>query len=222
MNTLPILFPTTLKSRIHEYGNVYTFIFNKPQGFTFTSGSYVHIHLPEVQPPYRSVREMSIASSPQDSDINFSITTESKSHWQTKLLALQPGDTIEVFKIKSHLVTPYNGVVVMIAQGIGTTPFRSIIREHFEANSAITPILIHIGRGNHLFKDELSKLPFEQHRIVREELDITLNTIIINNKNAVYMIAGSPAFIETTQRILNEKNIFESNIQSDIFKGLPD
>ena len=221
MNPFPILYPMKIKSRTHEYGEVYTFIFEKPSDFTFSSGNYVHIHIPTVEPPHRSVREMSFASAPQDSDITFSITTESKSHWQIKLLALKPGDTIELFKIKGHLVTPQDGEVVMIAQGIGVTPFRSIIREHFETNSAITPTLIHVGRENYLFENEFSKLSFEQHRIVREELDMTLTTVIANNKNALYMIAGSLVFVEATQKILKEKGISENRIQTDTFKGLP-
>lgn len=222
MNPLPTLYAITLKDRIHEYGDIYTFVFEKPNGLTFSSGNYVHIHIQTVEPPYRSVREMSFASAPQDSEIIFSITTESKSHWQMKLLALKPGDSVELFKIKGHLVIPSEGKVVMIAQGVGVTPFRSIIREHVTSTSAITPILIHVGRENYLFKKEFSELPFEQHRIVREELAMTLDTIIANNKNALYMIAGSLVFIEMTQKILKEKNIYESNIQIDTFKGLPD
>jgi ferredoxin-NADP reductase len=222
MSSLLHLHTITLKARTHEYGDVYTFVFEKPEELTYSSGNYVHIHLPTVEPPYRSVREMSFASAPQDPEITFSITTESKSHWQMKLLALKPGDTLELFKIKGHLITPSAGVVVMIAQGLGVTPFRSIIREHFEANQAITPILIHVGRDTYLFEDEFSALPFEQHRIVREELDTTLDTVIINSKNALYMIAGSPVFIEMTQKILKEKDIPESTIQTDTFKGLPD
>lgn len=218
----PTLFPATLKTRTHQYGDVYTFIFEKPEELTYSSGNYVHIHIPTVEPPYRSVREMSFASAPQDPDIAFSITTESKSHWQLKLLELKPGDTIWLFKIKGHLATPGDGVVVMIAQGLGVTPFRSIIREHFETNSNVTPILIHVGRDNYLYADEFSKLPFEQHRIVREELNTTLDTTITNNRNALYMIAGSPAFIETTYKVLKEKDISEGNIQTDTFKGLPD
>ena len=216
------LFPAILKTRVHEYDDIYTFTFEKPLRFTFSSGNYVHIHIPTVEPPYRSVREMSFASAPHDPDITFSITTESKSHWQTKLLELKSGDTIELFKIKGHLVTPSDGKVVMIAQGVGVTPFRSIIREHVETNSGITSILIHVGRENYLYADEFSKLSFEQHRIVRDELEVTLDTVIVNNTNAFYMIAGSLAFVEAAQKNLQEKGIPASNIQIDTFKGLPD
>jgi ferredoxin-NADP reductase len=221
MDPLLIRYPTTLKNRIHEYGDIYTFVFEKPNSLTFASGNYAHVLIPTVQAPDRSVREISFASAPQDSDITFSITTESKSPWQIKLLELQPGDTIELFKIKGHLMTPSSGTLVMIAQGIGITPFRSIIREHVELGTAISPILIHVGREAYLFEEELLKLSFEQHRVAREKLAQLLDDVVTRNKKAIYMIAGSPQFVTTLQQNLQEKGIRESCIQIDTFKGLP-
>jgi ferredoxin-NADP reductase len=222
MDPLPTRYTTTLKNRIHEYDEVYTFIFEKPLDLTFNSGNYAHIHIPTVLAPEKSVREISFASAPSDEDLMFTMITSSHSPWQTKLLELKSGSQVELFKIKGHLVTPLDGTVVMIANGIGITPFRSIIREHFKENTSITPILVHIAQGNYLYEKELSELTFEQYRITRDEIIMTIDSILQNHRDTTFMLAGSPAFVESMKVMLVEKNILESNIQVDSFKGLTD
>ncbi len=225
MDTTPQIYTryiSKLKKRTHEYGDVYTFTFEKPEGLTFKSGNYAHVFLPTVEAPHRAVREISFASAPNDEEIVFTITTESKSPWQVRLLEVNNGDPIELFKIKGHLETPDSGTLVMIGNGIGVTPFRSIVREYFEMSTPVVPILIHIGKENYLYEQEFSKLNFEQHRITREEIGTTVDSVLSKNRNAAFMIAGSPAFVESMAHSLLEKSVWASNIQTDAFKGLPD
>ena len=220
MDQIPERYTAVLLNRIHEYEDVYTFIFEKPIDLTFEAGSYAHVLIPTVFAPERSVREISFASPPSDDTIAFSIITTSKSPWQIKLLELKNGDAVTLFKIKSHLTVPTQGILVMIANGIGITPFRSIIKEHYKKD--ISCILVHVGRNNYLYKNELTELPLTQYRIAREEIEATINLIIKQHIDAKYMIAGSPLFVENIASSLKENGISEENIQLDSFKGLID
>src|SRR5690606_12569638 len=107
----------------------------------------------------RRVREFSFASAPHEDRIQFGIDHRSGSDYQKALLALQPGDTVEMFKIKSHMTwPPTTGDVVMIAGGIGITPFRSMLRDQ-EANSLSFPAtLIHASSEEFLYEDELERV----------------------------------------------------------------
>ena len=215
-------YTTTLLNRTHEYGDVYTFTFEKPRELTFASGNYAHIFLPTVQAPDKSTRKLSFASAPNDKELVFSTITASHSPWKTKLLELKNGDTVEIFKIKGYLEIPKSGTLVMIANGVGITPFRSIIREHFKESTPITPIFVHFGKDHYLYENEFSQLDFEQYRITREQTEEILNPIIERYKNAMYVVSGSPLFVENMTKTLQEKGIPENQIQTDSFDGLID
>lgn len=209
-----------LREHRHEYGHIHTFVFERPDDFDFAMGNYVHIRILSVPLPHKAVRDISIASAPSDTEIVISTTVESNSPWKQELLKLVPGDRVEFFKVKSYLTAPDEGTLIMIAGGIGITPFRSVIRQHTLSKLSFTPILVHIARDNYLYEDELASLSLEQYRITREESEATLNKLREKNPNALYMVAGSPSFVDGIAETLKAKGISETMIQTDSFDGL--
>ncbi len=213
-------YPVMFHHQRHEYGDIHTFIFERPKELIFKTGNFVHIRIPTVLAPDKQTRKLSIASAPDDTEIVFSTTVKSNSQWKKRFLELQAGDYVEVYKIKGYLETPPAGTLVMIAGGIGITPFRSIIRNHFHNPTSLELILIHLGREHYLYTDELLPLQFEQHRITREQSDETLSLMSVDHADATYMIAGAPAFVDDITKLLKEKGILEEKIQTDSFDGL--
>ncbi len=209
----------TFLRKKHEYADVYSYFFESHEPVTFIAGMYAHVRLLSLPETTRRVRELSFASAPHDSEIQFGIDGHSGSDYQQTLKALVPGDTIEVFKIKSHMTWPSpSSHVVMIAGGIGITPFRSMLRDRVEKTLPITSTVLHVARESFLYKDELQELTSEYRTTGREGLKSEIDTIATAHPDAHYYVAGSPGFVETVANEIMGKGI--ATIETDAFKGL--
>lgn len=211
--------PLTFLERRHEYGDVFSYFFRMPESFSFTAGSYAHIRLLSLPEDTRRVREFSFASAPQEDRIQFGIDHRSGSDYQKALLALQPGDTVEMFKIKSHMTwPPVAEHTVMIAGGIGITPFRSMLKDREANNLPIPATLIHASSGEFLYGDELASLAVRYEKTDREGLQDSVHAVAIAHSHAHFYVAGSPAFVEKVTSLLAERGI--ARTETDAFKGL--
>lgn len=211
----------TFLRKQHEYAEVYSYYFTPYAPVTFTAGSYAHVRLPSLPETIRRVRELSIASSPQDSEILLTIDHISGSDYQKALQALNPGDVIEIFKIKSHMTWPSTAPhSVMIAGGIGITPFRSMLRDREQRNLPITTTLVHVSGDSYLYRDELSQLASDYRTTNRDGLMKELEAITNAHPDAHYYVAGSLGFVEAVTHELMNRGI--ATIETDAFKGLPE
>lgn len=211
-----------LKERRQEYGEVYTYIFDAPQPIPFVPGNYAHMRvfgLPEGQ---RAVREFSFASAPHESEFWFGVDSSSGSAFQAKLKSLQKGEEVGLFKIKGHMSWPPEDVsdVVMIAGGIGITPFRSMLRDAKHRQLPIAASVLHVHTGPILYETDMRDSSAAYQAIARVDFENTLLKIAQEHPDAHYYIAGSLGFVSTAGSMLRETSI--TKIQSDEFKGLPD
>lgn len=202
-----------------EFDGVATYVFRPKNLVPFISGQYVHLRLFNMPEEVRRVREYSLASAPHEELIEFGIDERSGSDYQQALQALRPGDTVELFKLKSHITWPAPvSDVVMIAGGVGVTPFRSMLRDAKHRGLPVTTTLIHVATGEHLYAKELGTLAYEYAPIGRPELAETLTRVVVAHPDAHYYTAGSTGFIEAVVLELGAKGM--SRIETDIFKGL--
>ncbi len=209
--------------RRHEYADVYTYIFRSKEKISYTAGEYGHVRLFGMPEGIKTVREFSFASAPHEGDIWFGVDARSGSPYQKRLLELQPGEEVGLFKIKGHMPWPIDSAysdVVMVAGGVGITPFRSQILENAHVESPPNITLIHVGKDEYLFRTELEPKVGEYCAIRRESLEETLKTHILKHLSAVFYVAGPMGFVETVNAILHAGGI--SAIKSDSFKGLED
>ncbi len=205
--------------RRREFDGVSTYVFRPKNPVPFVAGQYAHVRLFNMPEDVRRVREFSLASAPHEELIEFGIDERSGSDYQKALQALNPGDTIELFKLKSHLTWPAPvSDVVMIAGGVGVTPFRSMLRDAKYQGLAHTMTLVHVASGEHLYADEMRGLAGEYVAIGRPELKETLDRITSAHKDAHYYVAGSVGFIVALVAELDARGI--ARIETDIFKGL--
>lgn len=208
---------TLMESR-HEYDEVYTYVFKPANPVPFVAGQYAHVRLLDLPEGVKRVRELSFASSPEDADIWFGVDGKSKSDYQLALRALQPGDTLEIFKIKGHMTWPAPVAdVVMIANGVGVTPFRSMLRDEVQKSMPVSATLVHVARESFLYAEELRESAGTYLPITRDLLANSLDSVIATHPNAHYYIAGSDAFVQDVQQRLSERGI--GQIESDVFKG---
>jgi glycine betaine catabolism B len=212
----------TLINKIIEDENVITLHFKSDKKINYQSGYYTRLFIPSLLLQFhKPAREITIASAPFEDNIMFSINTKSNSLFQQKIKNIQIGDQVHMIRNSGHIALPSQASkIVMIAQGVGITPFRSMILDSFHSNYGHRITLIHVNNGKYLYQDELSKFDFEQHRIKRSEFIQTLQKTISINQESTFYIGGSTDFVQSVNKTLIENGINNSKIQLDKFKGL--
>ncbi len=210
----------TLRERQEEYADVSTFSFAAEEPIPFHAGQYGHLRVPNVPEGEKAVREFSFANAPGDPDLLFTVNTRSGSGYQHALMAMRPGDVATLFKIKGALSLPEEGETVMVAQGVGMAPFRSLIRSRAPSYPASAISLIHVGRGDFLYDRELSTLPYVRIKTTREDLPHALVEAARAHAAARFLVAGAPAFVDGVTESLLREGVPIGAIIADRFKGL--
>ncbi|MBI3573451.1 FAD-dependent oxidoreductase [Candidatus Kaiserbacteria bacterium] len=206
-----------LLERRHEYDDVDTYVFKSSKPIPYEAGQYGHVRLYGMPPDVRAVREFSFASAPHEDPIYFGVDSRSGSPYQQRLKSLQAGDEAGLFKIKRHMLwPPEKEDVVMIAGGVGITPFRSFLLDRAHKKLPIAVSVIHAGREFFLYKDEITKLS-DYMTADREGLSEAISTSIRGHGDAAYYVAGSPSFVEAVAKALKQAGV--TDVQSDAFKG---
>jgi len=220
MDTYPDQQMITLLQKIHEYGDVYSFIFKSEKPLEFTPGMYAHVRIPDGEEGQRT-REFSIASAPSEDNVQFTVHERKESPYKQKFGSLREGDSVEIFKIKGKFVLPEDTDtdIVLIAGGIGITPIRSMLIENNTGSGAYKPLLIHVAEKGYLFEKELAQIPNEQKRISRSELEKTLGEAVSGHTEAKFYVSGPPGFVLHVDEKLKGLGIEEENIMKDEFFG---
>lgn len=215
----------TFVEKRHEYGDVYSFVFRPGHNVDFVPGQFVHLVIHDL--PIEAgepVRYLSIASAPSDKNLQFTTHVRKESRHKQKLGSLKEGDKETIYKIKGEFVLPENRTtpVVLLAGGIGITPYRSMMREEAHRQSKRDLSLVHVSDGEYLFERELSELPFSQHRIGREQIDDYIKTLFKEKEGALFYVSGPPGFVDAMKEKFLAFGIKEENIKQDWFDGYED
>ena len=108
-----------------EVGNIRTFVF-ETGGATWQAGQYQTYELPQVEGDEKAKKRFfTIAAAPSEGEFHIS-TRVSDSAFKQALNSLQPGDEIEAHDIEGDFTWETDERVVLVAGGIGVTPYRSI------------------------------------------------------------------------------------------------
>lgn len=141
-----------------EVGNIRTFAF-ETGGATWQAGQYQTYELDQVEGDEKAKRRFfTIAAAPSEGEIHIS-TRVSDSGFKQALNALQPGETIEGHDIEGDFTWEDDVPVVLVAGGIGVTPYRSILLERATLGKPLSAIVLYFGRDdNFAFREEFTRL----------------------------------------------------------------
>lgn len=200
--------------KVPEGGDVYTFRFQKPKHLKHAAGQHGIFMLRGLYRPH----PFTLSSSPDEHYVAFSTRIRATSRFKQRLMQLVPGDTLYMLGPLLNF-TFHSGETeyVFLAQGIGITPFRSMLVYAHSKNLPIRTTLIHVDNGAHTFKDITSVYATNaQHP---SDPDAFRSAVAKQPKNSLFYISGSPGFIKATKSFLSDQGVAKHRIRTDSFLG---
>lgn len=208
----------------------------RPADFAFRASSFVRLTLKTAQGD--QAHPMSIASSPSRNYLEW-IVRNSDSEWKNAFTSLQRGDEIQIEGPRGNFFLDPERLAVMIAGGIGITPFKSMIEYATDAKIETPITLVYSSKtpDEIVCNDDLAALtqknPHLQiiHTLTRHRLDQNWNgrvgriniellrEISAKQPDALYYICGTPAMVHSTIEMLRELGMGDDRILQEQFKG---
>ena len=206
-----------------EAGNMRTFVF-ETGGQTWTAGQYQKYVLATAgDTKDDNQRFFTIAAAPSEGEMHIS-TRVSDSKFKQTLNAMQPGDTIETRGIEGDFTWEETGdPVVLVAGGIGVTPYRSILLERARTGKPLNCVLVQFSRDDAIpFKEEFEKLAAEHPEFTIKNIigqPITADAILEAAPQAasqVTYLSGPEPMVDAVGEELKKRGV---SLKQDWFPG---
>lgn len=211
-----------------ETEDVYTFLFEKEKDLSWNAGQHglITITHKKIKNP---TKPFSIASAPTESLIKITTSiSDNPSDFKKAMLELKQGMKVTMAGPVGPFSLKEDSPSILIAGGIGITPFRSIVKQ-VEAEGKGNEKPIHLlyldSNQSYIFKDELDEIANHTSINVtyldsRDDLYQEINKSISLYKNeGNYFIAGPKSMADSIFSYLQNKNISKRNIKKDAFYG---
>lgn len=211
MRVITTLSFTTKK---HETDDIYTFYFTPKRPIKHKAGQHGLFILPGLYRPH----PFTLSSSPEEDYVAFSTHVETGSRFKKRLLQLKRGDKMSLMgPILNFTLQPDETNYVFLAQGVGITPFRSMLVHANNEKLDINTTLIHVDKSEHSFKPLTRKLATHAHYPKSsQEFKFYVND---TNAESLFYISGSPKFNRQTKKYLIEMGVPKNRIKADSFLG---
>ncbi|GAB2571603.1 FAD-dependent oxidoreductase [Gracilibacillus alcaliphilus] len=213
--------------RVQEAEGVYTFRFEKPQEVAWKAGQHGLFTITH-QKIKDHTRPFTIASAPVENVVQMTMKISNHpSEFKKAMLSLQKGDTIKLAGPVGSFYLQTDSPVVLVAGGIGITPFRSILKQiEIEAKGAHPPIhLMYLDSNkSYLFQDELDQLACKTAVQVtylheRNHLNKELDKLISSSTDSQFFVAGPKDMVGAVTAYLQKQQVPKRNIKKDVLIG---
>lgn len=240
--------PTTITTRVLEVWSpsptTRAIRVARPPGFVFRASQAVRLVLQTVSG--EAAHPMSIASSPARDHLDFAARL-TPSEFKRAFSALAPGDTVQLMGPFGQFSLERGRPAVMLAGGIGITPFKSIAEAIVDEGFDAKALLVYANRSPEevAFERELEELaaggalevlhtvsrtdpahlavapngrsPW-RHRVGRVDADL-LRRIGARMPGAVYYVAGPASFTRTVASELIAAGVPKEDVRAEVFRG---
>ena len=208
------------------------FELEKPDGFTFKPGQFIHVTLlnPAETDAEGNTRSLSLASAPGDDRLMIA-TRMRDTAYKRVLHSLPPGTEVAIkgpfgnFTLHSDMQRP----AVMIAGGIGITPFRGMVRRVVQEKLPYRMFLFYSNRRaeDAAFLDELQTLAAGNPNFtfvpvmtaVDGHLSVDAIHARVGDVAPVYYVVGPPAMSDGMRGALEAAGIGDDDIRAEEFGG---
>jgi ferredoxin-NADP reductase len=236
-------FISKLTSRHEVAEGTMAFRFNKPADWAFRPGQFVDMTLldPQETDSEGNTRTFSIASAPHEETLM--VTTRMRDTAFKRVFRAMPlGTTVKIEGPFGNLILQNNAAraAVLLAGGIGITPFRSMLFHAVHATLSRRMFLFYSNRRpeDAPFLDELQALEGknqhytliatmtemeESHRSWHGETGLIskeiLSKYLKDALSPIYYIAGPPGMVKGLRTMLTEIDVADDDIRAEEFAG---
>lgn len=222
-----------LKSKTQLTPDTFDFVFTGDTKIRFIPGQYMEFTFEHPNPDSRGNRRyLSLASSPTEPEIRLGIKFgDPPSSYKRSLLTMLPNQKVAAGQLIGDFTLPKdpNKKLVLIAGGIGITPYRSMLKYLVDTNQKRDIIVIYsASKANEfVYKEILSqaqdKLGIKTNYIetaTQGHMDSArLSKEIPDFKDRTYYISGSHGVVIAFEEVLKNLNIPRAQIITDYFPG---
>lgn len=225
-----------VRENLAEAPDVFTLKLLREDGSAtaYTPGQFINIYLGEEK--LSKGKSYSISSEPAEETIN--ITVKKMGEFSSRLCSLNTGDSVFVSEPCGYFYSDIgNTALVLVAGGIGITPFRSIILDAARNNPQRKTFLFYSNKTAQdiLFLKTLNELEIKNSNfmatyfITRQEqipdnmirgrmnADIILKTIGGEVSGAEFFVCGSISFTRDLWRGLRDAGISAEKLYTEAF-----
>ena len=225
-----------VKEKIVESATISTLKLTLPGGIPiYHPGQFINIYFPELHTP--EGKAYSISGAPQEDTL--SITIKAMGEFSSRLCSLCVGDTLSASLPYGYFYSESEeSDLIMIAGGIGVTPFRSMIKDSIGRNSPRKLALFHSSRTyvDLVFKKEFDHIQREYksfngfYFVTREKNSDS--SVIYNRMNIgdilgngphkhiagrEFLVCGSISFVSEMWKGLRAEGVPEELIYTEAF-----
>jgi glycine betaine catabolism B len=214
--------------------------FRPQRPIAFRAGQFMELTLPHSGADVRGLRRtFSIASAPVEQDIiRFGLRrAERSSSFKTALLALNPGETVTATAVGGDFLLPKDDdrPLLLVASGIGITPYMSHLTELAQTNQKRDVVLVYSASSAEelAYADRLKELdvrvlvvaptepnplPHNWNYLGRGPVTAELITERVPDaRNRATYISGPPSLVHTLRPALRKARVH--SIRTDYFSG---
>lgn len=207
-----------------------TFIFEPPEPVSWQAGQYGLYRLPHNEPDNRKDRRFfTIAAAPFENHLQITTRFNPKgSSFKRALSAMNLGEEIELIKVEGDFVmSDPSAHHIMIAGGIGVTPYRSILKQLDHEGQQINVDLLYANRTSEfVFQSELEEIASRNpglkiHYFVEpNKIDNqAISSLPSDLDKPIYWLSGPEPMVEAFESSLQEMGIGSGQIKTDYFPG---
>ncbi len=215
-----------------EAPDVESFIF-EPAGLVhWKAGQFFHYVLHHEPTDQRgSDRWFTIAAAPTEKVAIITTRFSDKgSSFKKALASLKIGNAIEVSDLDGDfIIEDLSKEYVLVAGGIGITPFRAILKDFDERKQRITATLLYANRDHNVtYKEELETFAknnpaLKIHYITApERIDVPeIKKLVPDMQKPLFYISGPEPMVESLGKALKEAGVPAEHLKQDWFPGYP-
>jgi ferredoxin-NADP reductase len=200
--------PLTLE-RVEQSGEgASEFVFRPARPLPHRAGQFGLLVVPGA-----GVRPFTFASDARSDLLSIATSLRSASTFKQGLSGLRPGDRVHVAGAMGSLPVPTTGRhQVLVAQGIGITPFLSMARSYLQLDAT----LLQVG-GRQYFDETARAMSSAEHLDHHEDLHGAIDRAVADHPGARWSLSGRSAFVNAVAGRLLAAGARKEQIHKDAF-----